>query len=143
MSQTHKAELEINMDQASLVDAGSASADFVVIRDKNSLYMTEQSTIAFLVFPLSGSPSSTTVKATSRYFYNTSSDSANYELDAEWSSDQWLKLDAASVTLTTDVSEATEFMLADANELIDVGNNNNADAKIGGITPGTLIFKGK
>ena len=61
------------------VDTGSASADFVVIRDKNSLYMTEQSTIAFLVFTLSGSPSSTTVKATSRYFYNASSDSANYK----------------------------------------------------------------
>ena len=109
------------------VDTGSASADFVVIRDKNSLYMTEQSTIAFLVFTLSGSPSSTTVKATSRYFYNASSDSANYELDAEWSSDQWLKLDAASVTLTTDVSEATEFMLADANELIDVKVSTGSD----------------
>ena len=102
------------------VETGSESADFVVIRDKNSLYMTEQSTIAFLVFTLSGSPSSTTVKATSRYFYDASSDSANYELDTEWSSDQWLKLDATSVTLTTDSSEATEFMLADANELIDV-----------------------
>ena len=109
------------------VDIGSASADFVVIRDKNSLYMTEQSTIAFLVFTLSGSPSSTTVKATSRYFYNASSDSANYELDAEWSSDQWLKLDATSVTLTTDASEATEFMLADANELIDVKVSTGSD----------------
>ena len=108
-------------------DIGSASADFVVIRDKNSLYMTEQSTIAFLVFTLSGSPSSTIIKATSRYFYNTLSDSANYELDAEWSSDQWLKLDAASVTLTTDVSEATEFMLADANELIDVKVSTGSD----------------
>ena len=109
------------------VDIGSASADFVVIRDKNSLYMTEQSTIAFLVFTLSGSPSSTIIKATSRYFYNTSSDSANYELDAEWSSDQWLKLDATSVTLTTDASEATEFMLADANELIDVKVSTGSD----------------
>ena len=109
------------------VDTGSASADFVVIRDKNSLYMTEQSTIAFLVFTLSGSPSSTTVKATSRYFYNASSDSANYELDTEWSSDQWLKLDATSVTLTTNASEATEFMLADANELIDVKVSTGSD----------------
>ena len=109
------------------VDTGSASADFVVIRDKNSLYMTEQSTIAFLVFTLSGSPSSTIIKATSRYFYNTSSDSANYELDAEWSSDQWLKLDAPSVTLTTDASEATEFMLANANELIDVKVSTGSD----------------
>ena len=109
------------------VDIGSASGDFVVIRDKNSLYMTEQSTIAFLVFTLSGSPSSTIVKATSRYFYNTSSDSANYELDTEWSSDQWLRLDATSVILTTDASEATEFMLADANELIDVKVSTGSD----------------
>ena len=28
-------------------------------------------------------------------------------------------------------------------ELIDVGSKSKADAKIGGITPGTLIFKGK
>ena len=29
------------------------------------------------------------------------------------------------------------------NEDNEVGNNNKAEAKIGGITPGTLIFKGK
>ncbi len=96
------------------------SANSIIIRDKNSFYMAEQSTIAFLVFTLAGTASSTTVQATSRYFYNTSLDSAIYELDEEWSASQWLKMDSTSVGLTTVESEATEFMLADANDLIDV-----------------------
>ena len=101
-------------------DIASGSASSVVIRDKNSFYMAEQSTIAFLVFTLAGTPSSTTVQATSRYFYNTSLDPAIYELDTEWSADQWLRMDATSVSLTAGESEATAFMLADANDLIDV-----------------------
>ena len=101
-------------------DIASVSANSIIIRDKNSFYMAEQSTIAFLVFTLAGTASSTTVQATSRYFYNTSLDSAIYELDEEWSASQWLKMDSTSVGLTTVESEATEFMLADANDLIDV-----------------------
>ena len=98
-------------------DIASVSANSIIIRDKNSFYMAEQSTIAFLVFTLAGTASSTTVQATSRYFYNTSLDSAIYELDEEWSASQWLKMDSTSVGLTTVESEATEFMLADANDL--------------------------
>ena len=101
-------------------DIASVSANSIIIRDKNSFYMAEQSTIAFLVFTLAGTASSTTVQATSRYFYNTSLDSAIYELDTDWSASQWLKMDSTSVGLTTVESEATEFMLADANDLIDV-----------------------
>ena len=101
-------------------DIAIGSASSIVIRDKNSFYMAEQSTIAFLVFTLAGTASSTTVQATSRYFYNTLLDSAIYELDTEWSADQWLRMDATSVSLTAVESEATAFMLADANDLIDV-----------------------
>ena len=68
--------------------ASSESAGSIVIRDKNSFYMLEQSTIAFLVFTMEGTPSSTTVQATSRYVYNTELDSAVYELDANWSASQ-------------------------------------------------------
>ena len=99
-------------------DIASGSASSVVIRDKNSFYMAEQGTIAFLVFTLTGTASSTTVQATSRYFYN--SGSSDYEQDQSWSSDHWLKMDANSVSLTSNASEATAFMLADANDLIDV-----------------------
>ena len=99
-------------------DIASGSASSVVIRDKNSFYMAEQSTIAFLVFTLAGTASSTTILATSRFFYNPGS--SDYEQDQSWSSDNWLKMDANSVSLTSNASEATAFMLADANELIDV-----------------------
>ena len=99
-------------------DIASGSASAVVIRDKNSFYMAEQYTIAFLVFTLTGTASSATVQATSRYFYNTGS--SDYEQDQSWSSDHWLKMDANSVSLTSNASEATAFMLADANDLIDV-----------------------
>jgi hypothetical protein len=98
--------------------SGSGSASSIVIRDKNSFYMAEQSTIAFLVFTLAGTASSTTVQATIRYFYNTGS--SDYEQDQSWSADHWLKMDANSVSLTSNASEATAFMLADANDLIDV-----------------------
>ena len=100
------------------VVSGSGSANSIIIRDKNSFYMAEQSTIAFLVFTMAGTASSTTVQATGRYFYNTGS--SDYEQDQSWSSDHWLKMDANSVSLTSNASEATAFMLADANDLIDV-----------------------
>jgi len=108
-------------------DIASESASSIVIRDKNSFYIEDQSTIAFLVFTITGTPSSTTVQATSRYFYNTSLDSAIYEQDTEWSADQWIKMDANSVSLTSNVSEATAFMLADANDLIDVSVPEGSD----------------
>ena len=98
-------------------DIASGSASSVVIRDKNSFYMAEQSTIAFLVFTMSGTPSSTKIQATDRYMYDWSE---AYELDTEWSADQWLRMDAGSIFLTAVESEATAFMLADANDLIDV-----------------------
>ena len=108
-------------------DIASESASSIVIRDKNSFYIEDQSTIAFLVFTITGTPSSTTVQATSRYFYNTSLDSAIYEQDTEWSADQWIKMDANSVSLTSNVSEATAFMLADANDLLDVSVPEGSD----------------
>ena len=108
-------------------DIASESASSIVIRDKNSFYIEDQSTIAFLVFTITGTPSSTMVQATSRYFYNTSLDSAIYEQDTEWSADQWIKMDANSVSLTSNVSEATAFMLADANDLLDVSVPEGSD----------------
>ena len=106
-------------------DIASVSANSIIIRDKNSFYMAEQSTIAFIVFTLAGTASSTTVQATSRYFYNTGS--SDYEQDQSWSSDHWLKMDANSVSLTSNASEATAFILADANDLIDVSVPEGSD----------------
>jgi hypothetical protein len=97
--------------------SGSQSGSSITVRDKNSFYMLEQETIAFLVFTMTGTSTSTKVKATSRYFYNTE---LQYELDANWSSNQWLKIESNSVSLTNIESEATEFILADAKDLINV-----------------------
>ena len=103
----------------------SGSASSIVIRDKNSFYMEGQSTIAFLVFTIIGTPSSATIQATARYFYNTGS--SDYEQDTEWSANQWIKMDANSVSLTSNASEATAFMLADANDLIDASVPEGSD----------------
>ena len=49
-------------------DIASVSASSIVIRDKNSFYMEDQTTIAFLVFTITGTPSSTTIQATSSVY---------------------------------------------------------------------------
>ena len=95
----------------------------LTIRDKSSFYQTEQSTSAYLVFTISDAAQSSvsyTIKASSRYVY--SSSVGAYELDGNWSQNQWVKLNTdMTITLTTVETEATAWTLANARELIDVG----------------------
>ncbi|SVB20190.1 uncharacterized protein METZ01_LOCUS173044, partial [marine metagenome] len=122
--------------------SASESAGSIVIRDKNSFYMLEQSTVAFLVFTMTGTPSSTIIQATSRYIYNTELDSAAYELDTNWSANQWIKMGGSSVELTSMESEATEFMFADANDLINVSVSAYSDFNPNGTEWQTNSFAG-
>jgi len=91
----------------------------LVIKDKSSFYHKEQDNSAYLVFILDGTPSSTTLMASSRYEYDFLSDS--YIIDNTWEAHWVVLVDGQTVTLTDAVSEATEWTIADARELIEFG----------------------
>ncbi len=91
----------------------------LVITDKSSFYHTEQDNSAYLVFTLEGTSSTTKLRASSRYEYDSLSES--YVLDNTWE-DHWVVLgEDQTVILTAVVSEATEWTVADARELIEIG----------------------
>ena len=92
----------------------------LVVRDKSSLYFPEQDTTAYLVFSLDGeSGDAVYIQATARYTYNSNTES--YESDPNWSPYHWLKINSnQSIGLAGDVSEATSWLIADANGLINV-----------------------
>tara|TARA_S200000501_G_C20842938_1_gene752445 strand:- start:173 stop:2398 length:2226 start_codon:yes stop_codon:yes gene_type:complete len=94
--------------------------DVLNIRDKSSFYHREQTTSAYLVFSINVSDGSNhTLQASSRYVYNVSNET--YEIDTEWSGNQWVVINAdLTVTLTDDAANATNWIIADARELIDV-----------------------
>ena len=102
---------------------------FLTVRDKSSLYHPEQSTSAYLVFTINegtGSAISYTLKASSRYVYNSSNE--NYEMDASWSGDQWVILNSdMTITLTNNSADATNWTVADSQDLIDVVANPGSD----------------
>lgn len=90
-----------------------------VVKDKSSFYHTEQANSAFLVFSLEGTPENTTLQASSRYEYDALSNS--YVLDNTWQT-HWVVLGEDQVLTLSDAStEATEWMVADARELIEIG----------------------
>ena len=99
----------------------------LIVRDKSSLYFTEQGTAAYLVFSLNGeSGDAVYIQATVRYIYNSSTE--RYESDQNWSPYQWLKVNSdQSIGLAGDVSEATSWLIADANGLIDVSVTQGGD----------------
>ena len=90
------------------------------VRDKSSFYHREQTTSAYLVFSINVSVGiNHTLQASSRYVYNLSDET--YEIDTEWSGNQWVVVNAdLTVTLTDDAANATNWIIADARELIDV-----------------------
>ena len=109
-----------------------------VVKDKSSFYHTEQTNSAFLVFSLEGTPESTTLQASSRYEYDTLSDS--YVLDNTWQT-HWVVLgDNQELTLSDASTEATEWMVADARELIEIGVDAGDDFNPGSTSWQTKFF---
>ena len=91
----------------------------LIIRDKSSFYHAEQVSSAYLVFSVQGTPGAATIQASSRYLYDSVLD--EYVMDDTWQN-HWVFInDEETVTLTDVSTEATEWVIADARELIDVG----------------------
>ena len=89
------------------------------VRDKSSFYSSEQDTNSFLVFDLGSlSDGGAIITAVSRYIYN--NDNESYEIDNNWTPYLYLKLNSdQTLSLTGQVSEATEWMIMNADELIN------------------------
>ena len=99
-----------------------SEAGVLTIRDKSSIYHTDQNISAYIAFSIndaSGSAVAYTLQASSRYVYNTTSGS--YIIDNGWSGDQWVVLNSdMTVTLTTNAADATNWTIANSRDLIDV-----------------------
>mgnify|MGYP001158368358 FL=1 len=97
------------------------------VRDKSSFYSSEQDTNSFLVFDLGSlSDGGTIITAVSRYIYN--NDNELYEIDNNWTPYLYLKLNSdQTLSLTGQVSEATEWMIMDADELINTNVQAGSD----------------
>jgi len=100
------------------VAVGAASASQLAVRDVKSTFFTAESIIGYLALTFTSSAESTKIKATHRYIYSQVTET--FDLDSAWSAAQWLVIDGDVVGLTTDEASATEFIVADARELIDV-----------------------
>ena len=97
---------------------GVSTASGLVVRDIKTTYMTDQPTIAYLIFEIDYNTNVTTLNATARYKYNSSTN--DFEIDNSWSPNHWVKINSGNLELTTNESDATNLLLADASELIDV-----------------------
>ena len=107
--------------------SGSASASTITVRDKSSYYLSSNSVKSHLVFKFSGTPSAATIQAISRYDYNSALSDYPYEKNSNWSADQYLKIDANGVTFVSNSNDATSFIIADANDLIQISFTENSD----------------
>jgi hypothetical protein len=104
---------------------GAAMASELAVRDVKSTFFTAESMSGYLALTFTSSAESTTMKATHRYIYSQVTET--FGLDSAWSAAQWLVIDGDVVGLTTDEAAATEFIVADAQELIDVGVDLGSD----------------
>ena len=109
------------------VDGDLSTSGYLTVRDKSSFYFTEQDTSAYLVFGLDGeSGDAVYIQAIARYIYN--NDSESYESDSSWSPYQWVTINPdQTIGLAVSVSDATSWLIADANGLIDVSVTQGSD----------------
>ena len=109
------------------IASGAATASSVKVRDKSSYYLNTNSIKSHLVFKFTGTPSSAKIQAISRYDYNSAVSDYPYEKNSYWSSSQYLKMDANGVSLVSNSSDATNFVIANANDLIQISFTENSD----------------
>ena len=119
-------------------DVNSSTASGLVVRDIKSTYVTDQSIIAYLIFEVIHSGNTTVLKASSRYTFN--STSSEFEIDNSWSSNHWLHINSDNLELTTNESDATDLMLADASDLINILNVPSSEFNAAGIDWQTNTF---
>ena len=106
---------------------GASSASTILVRDKSSYYLSSKNIKSHLVFKFSGTSAAVKIQAMSRYDYNSTVENYPYEKNASWSESQYLKMDSNGVTLVSNSSDATSFIMADANDLIQISFTDKSD----------------
>ena len=99
----------------------------LTVRDKSSFYHTEQDISAYLAFTIANvsGTSRYTLEASSRYVYNVSTGA--FEEDNGWNS-LWVVLNTdGMVTLEQNSNNATNWLVADSRDLIDVVADSGSD----------------
>ena len=99
----------------------------LTVRDKSSFYHTEQDISAYLAFTIANvsGTSRYTLEASSRYVYNVSTGA--FEEDNGWNS-LWVVLNTdGMVTLEENSNNATNWLVADSRDLIDVVADSGSD----------------
>ena len=91
----------------------AATATNLIVRDYKSFYRSSNAT--YLVFSITGNATSAKIKATERLALS----GGNYSTSGTWNASQWVMMNGTSVSLTTNVTNATSFFIADATKLIN------------------------
>ena len=89
-----------------------------------SIYIKEPANTGYLLIEFTGTPSSTTVKATEQWVYNSTSQSL--EKVTTWTA-KYLMINGKSLTWTANNANASNFFLADATDLLDIEISSGSD----------------
>lgn len=95
----------------------ASSADVANSTDSGSFYIFEESNTGYLLIEFEGTASSTTIKAVSQWEYDSSTETI---VEVTSWNDKWLMINGANLIWTSSIGNATNFILADATELLDV-----------------------
>ncbi|MBP52510.1 MAG: hypothetical protein CMI27_05140 [Opitutae bacterium] len=117
---TLRPELKIYFGIDANTSSGSSTSTTLLVNRIKGVDLSDFNNPGHLVFTFSGVPSAAKAKATSRYIYDSTSNSLIE--DSAWSANQWLKLDSSGVELVNSESQATNLFLATAFDLIDFSN---------------------
>jgi len=92
--------------------------------DGGSIFITEPTNTGYLLIKFTGTSSSTTIKAVEQWVYNATSQSL--EENTTWT-DKYLMIDGSSLLWTTTGTNASNFFLADATDLLDIEITSGSD----------------
>ncbi|MEQ9266386.1 MAG: T9SS type A sorting domain-containing protein [Balneolaceae bacterium] len=88
-----------------------------IITDGGTRYINEAERTGYVLVEFDGTGSSTTIKAVNQWVYDADQDSV---IEAVGWTPKWLSYSGTSYTWETDQGSASNFFLADANDLIDL-----------------------
>ena len=97
----------------------------LIVRDIGTYYMDRTDSNGYLIFTFNGAPSSTKIQASYRLQYDTNL--KKFILDTNWSSNYWLSISDSKIKLVDNENSATNFKVADANDLINVTTGSGSD----------------
>jgi len=104
-----------------------------VLSDRGTYYITDSDDTGYLGITFNTNASATTITASSKYEYNTSTSS--FTEVTSWT-DKYLKINGTSLEWTSASSDASSFFLADPNDLIDLEIEAGSD-----FNPASIIYQ--